>query len=78
MYWEEPNQPTTSIFHFGRNTLAASIEMTAYGLLAFVESGSTIKGLLIQKWLIAQRNPYGGFISTQVSSYIKKDCIYFY
>ncbi|XP_060558291.1 CD109 antigen-like [Ruditapes philippinarum] len=65
MYWEERNKPPTSIFHFGRNTLAASIEMTAYGLLAFVEWGSTVKGLLIQKWLIAQRNPYGGFISTQ-------------
>ncbi|XP_053393726.1 CD109 antigen-like [Mercenaria mercenaria] len=64
-YWQEPNQPPVSRYHYGPSTQAVSIEMTAYGLLAFVESGNTATSLLIQKWLISQRNPYGGFISTQ-------------
>ena len=43
--------------------------MTAYVLLAIIEAGGTNvlgDGLPIARWLISQRNAYGGWSSTQV------------
>ena len=45
---------------------ALDVEMTAYALLAYNQRDDTINGLRVLKWLGRQRNPYGGFISTQV------------
>lgn len=48
---------------------AADVEMTAYMLLAMVQSQgieAIAPGLPVVKWLSAQRNAHGGFASTQV------------
>ncbi|XP_046569098.1 CD109 antigen-like [Haliotis rubra] len=41
------------------------IQTTAYGLLASSARGDLKGGLPITNWLTSQRNPYGGFSSTQ-------------
>ena len=45
--------------------------MTAYGLMAYISGqiafGSRLDHFKIVKWLVSQRNPHGGFGSTQVS-----------
>lgn len=42
-----------------------SIETSAYALLAYVEAQRDTEALLIAKWLVSQRNAFGGFSSTQ-------------
>ncbi|XP_058125769.1 thioester-containing protein 1 allele R1-like [Anopheles coustani] len=44
---------------------SVNVEMSAYGLLAFLEAGLDTDALPVMKWLIAQRNDKGGFQSTQ-------------
>lgn len=39
--------------------------MSAYGLLTFLEAKQFADALPIVKWLLEQRNSYGGFQSTQ-------------
>jgi len=47
---------------------SVDVEMTAYGLLIYVQRGLVQEALPIMKWLITQRNEEGGFASTQVST----------
>ncbi|XP_052795659.1 CD109 antigen-like isoform X2 [Mya arenaria] len=47
------------------NGKALSVELSAYGLLALAAIGNRDDGLLVLKWLTSQRNPNGGFASTQ-------------
>ncbi|XP_070508209.1 thioester-containing protein 1 allele R1-like [Chironomus tepperi] len=42
-----------------------SIETSAYALLAYLQANKDTDALLIAKWLISQRNAFGGFESTQ-------------
>jgi CD109 antigen len=44
---------------------AVNVEMTAYGLLTFIEASQETLAIPILKWLVAQRNEKGGFQSTQ-------------
>ncbi|XP_052893248.1 CD109 antigen-like [Anopheles moucheti] len=45
---------------------SVNVEMSAYGLLATLETSSSgLEGLPIMKWLVSQRNDKGGFESTQ-------------
>jgi len=50
----------------GGSVSTQSIETTAYALLLYAEERDIDIGLKIVKWLIKQRNPNGGFGSTQV------------
>lgn len=45
---------------------SVAVEMTAYGLLIYLQRGLVQDALPIMKWLISQRNEQGGFASTQV------------
>jgi hypothetical protein len=45
---------------------ASHIEITAYGLLALVAGGRTGSAFPVARWLMQQRNQFGGFASTQV------------
>ena len=45
---------------------ASDIEITAYALLAYNTNNDLIGAIPIVKWLASQRNPNGGFSSTQV------------
>ncbi len=47
-------------------TSSCDVETTAYALLAFANRGNLAYSLPIVRWLIEQRNPRGGFKSTQV------------
>ena len=40
--------------------------MTAYALLTLAAKGDFVEGLPVLKWITEQRNPNGGFSSTQV------------
>uniref|UniRef100_A0A4Y0BNW4 TEP1-F n=1 Tax=Anopheles funestus TaxID=62324 RepID=A0A4Y0BNW4_ANOFN len=44
---------------------SVNVEMSAYGLLATLETSTGLEGLPIMKWLVSQRNDKGGFESTQ-------------
>jgi CD109 antigen len=44
---------------------SVNVEMSAYALQAFIDSGKDSDGIPIMKWLVSQRNENGGFQSTQ-------------
>lgn len=46
---------------------ALNVELTAYALLGLAAANNRDDGLPVLKWLTGQRNPEGGFSSTQVS-----------
>ncbi|XP_052281092.1 CD109 antigen-like [Dreissena polymorpha] len=41
------------------------IEIAGYALLAYARLRDTARGLPVLRWLVKQRTPYGGFLSTQ-------------
>ena len=43
----------------------ASIEATGYAAMALIEHGDTFNASRAAKWLVSQRNAYGGYGSTQ-------------
>ncbi|KAH3838764.1 hypothetical protein DPMN_112179 [Dreissena polymorpha] len=45
------------------------IEIAGYALLAYARLRDTARGLPVLRWLVKQRTPYGGFLSTQVMQY---------
>jgi CD109 antigen len=47
---------------------SVDVEMTAYGLLTYIQRGLVQDALPVMKWLITQRNEQGGFASTQVNT----------
>ncbi|KAL3843233.1 hypothetical protein ACJMK2_021177 [Sinanodonta woodiana] len=51
--------------HWKNDSQSLQIEIAAYALLAYTELRDTENGLPVLRWLIKQRNPYGGFLSTQ-------------
>jgi len=52
--------------HWSSGGSTRDIETTAYALLFYAERKDAGKGLKIVTWLVEQRNPNGGFGSTQV------------
>ncbi|XP_058450670.1 thioester-containing protein 1 allele R1-like isoform X2 [Malaya genurostris] len=64
-WWHKPipESENKSPWHSKPNSV--NVEMSAYGMLAFLEAGLDTDALPIMKWLIAQRNDKGGFQSTQ-------------
>lgn len=44
------------------------IQLTSYALLTFTARDLFQEGLELLSWLTHQRNPYGGFVSTQVDA----------
>jgi len=48
-----------------QNPPSSSVETTAYALLALVSNGQMAESLDVVRWLVAQRNSYGGFGSSQ-------------
>lgn len=69
MFWRE-SSPVVRRQNFARTQQsrapARDIETTAYALLTYIALGHHAQGLPIVKWLVSQRNPQGGFSSTQV------------
>ncbi|KAK3612489.1 hypothetical protein CHS0354_024459 [Potamilus streckersoni] len=51
--------------YWKNDSQSLQIEIAAYALLAYTALRDTDNGLPVLRWLIKQRNPYGGFVSTQ-------------
>ena len=76
IHWEanknKPSEKPKTTWHWTSKPNPANIEMTAYGLMAYsigrIPFGSRLDHFKIVKWLVSQRNPHGGFGSTQVSN----------
>lgn len=64
-YWDKPIPPSESKNIWYTKPNSVNTEMTAYGLLAIMESGHYTEGLPFTRWLLSQRNDHGGFQSTQ-------------
>ncbi|XP_012945936.1 CD109 antigen [Aplysia californica] len=67
-YWHYPETPTTSnpgSWHRPHPTKAIDTEITGYALLTYALCHDLIGGKRIMQWLVQQRNPQGGFVSTQ-------------
>ncbi|XP_069130827.1 CD109 antigen-like isoform X2 [Argopecten irradians] len=69
-HWHEPESATSS--HAGhywspphQQSKPVDIEMTSYGLMVFALNSQFTQGLPYMKWITKQRNPNGGFSSTQ-------------
>ena len=63
LYWGPALDGTgTSDSQAGQST---AVETTGYALLALIERGEIGIGKRIAKWLVSQRNAYGGYGSTQ-------------
>lgn len=64
-YWEKeiPKSEEGNSFFYKPNSV--NVEMSAYALQTFVESGRDTEAVPIMKWLVTQRNENGGFESTQ-------------
>ncbi|XP_052721975.1 CD109 antigen-like isoform X2 [Crassostrea angulata] len=54
-YWSPPHRQSNPI----------DIEMTSYALLVYASNNQFTDGLSVMKWITSQRNPQGGFSSTQ-------------
>ena len=77
MHWERPQsdlvgrKPRRSYYQAS----SSDVEMSAYALMAYLHMGKSrsqtiADALQIVQWLTKQRNAYGGFSSTQVSSVV--------
>uniref|UniRef100_A0AAG5DEP7 CD109 antigen n=1 Tax=Anopheles atroparvus TaxID=41427 RepID=A0AAG5DEP7_ANOAO len=64
-WWHKPIPEADKKNPWYNRPNSLNVEMTAYGLLAFLEAGLETDALPIMKWLIGQRNDKGGFQSTQ-------------
>ncbi|XP_052103757.1 CD109 antigen-like [Mytilus californianus] len=70
-YWVLPDTESDKIqpwisWRSPRNDVRAlDVEMTSYVLLGYNLRDDTTNGIRVLKWLARQRNPSGGFISTQ-------------
>ena len=73
IHWEaNKNKPTEkTTWNWISKSNPANTEMTTYGLMAYISGltpfGRRLDHFKIVKWLVSQRNPHGGFGSTQVS-----------
>lgn len=64
-WWTKPIEKSDTKNPYNSEPNSVNVEMSAYGLLAFIEGGLITDGIPIMKWLVTQRNSEGGFQSTQ-------------
>jgi hypothetical protein len=68
-HWEKVKKGNANIKPWEkRNGVAEDIEMTSYALLTLANKNDSTdpSGVQVLKWVTEQRNPNGGFSSTQV------------
>lgn len=63
---DEEEEEETRPWYYYYQTSSFDIEMTAYAMMANLQTSTPEKCLPILKWLTSQRNSYGGYRSTQV------------
>lgn len=66
-WWTDKDKSNFDSHHWWRYIYTHDVESTSYALLALLEQSTldTDELLPIIRWLMAQRNSYGGFVSTQ-------------
>ncbi|XP_052864269.1 uncharacterized protein LOC128270884 [Anopheles cruzii] len=64
-WWHKPVPESDTKNPWNSRPNSVNVEMSAYGMLAFIEAGLDTDALPVMKWLIGQRNDKGGFQSTQ-------------
>ncbi|XP_050081678.1 CD109 antigen-like isoform X3 [Anopheles aquasalis] len=64
-WWHKPIPESDAKNPWYGRPNSVNVEMSAYGMLTFIEAGLDTDALPIMKWLIGQRNDKGGFQSTQ-------------
>ncbi|XP_062505338.1 murinoglobulin-1-like [Corticium candelabrum] len=67
-YWQYTLSPTCEnkwAWSYYCRSSSCDVETSAYALLAFANNGNIAYSLRIVRWLLEQRNPRGGFKSTQ-------------
>ncbi|XP_055540110.1 thioester-containing protein 1 allele R1-like isoform X6 [Wyeomyia smithii] len=64
-WWHKPIPESDSKNPWYSKPNSVNVEMSSYGMLAFLEAGLDTDALPVMKWLISQRNEKGGFQSTQ-------------
>nr|AVP12646.1 CD109 antigene-like protein 1 [Littorina littorea] len=66
-YWHKVTTKPTSTSRYWHSPAAVSsdVEMTSYALLTYAAKNDFIGGLDVMKWVASQRNPHGGYASTQ-------------
>ncbi|XP_033743827.1 CD109 antigen-like isoform X3 [Pecten maximus] len=68
-HWHEPESARPTSSHYWspphQQSKPVDIEMTSYGLMVFAQNSQFTEGLPFMKWITKQRNPNGGFSSTQ-------------
>jgi CD109 antigen len=67
LYWTKYSAKCMTYFwgYWCTPPLAVDVEMTGYALLTYVRRKQIAPAGPISKWIISQRNPWGGFRSTQ-------------
>ena len=68
-HWEKVDKVNTNVKPWEkRNGVAVDIELTSYALLTLASKNDSTdpSGVQVLKWVTEQRNPDGGFSSTQV------------
>ena len=70
VHWsQQPMAPNFGPMHwydYYHKSDSYDTEVAAYALLYYIEKKDLAHGLPVLKWLLTQRNEFGGFISTQV------------
>uniref|UniRef100_A0A2M4A166 CD109 antigen n=2 Tax=Anopheles triannulatus TaxID=58253 RepID=A0A2M4A166_9DIPT len=64
-WWHKPIPESDAKNPWYGKPNSVNVEMSAYGMLTFIEAGLDTDALPVMKWLIGQRNDKGGFQSTQ-------------
>ncbi|KAK7492650.1 hypothetical protein BaRGS_00016129, partial [Batillaria attramentaria] len=67
-HWHAATTQTTSQGHYWRRPSGAparDVELTSYALLTYAAGNNFMGGLDVMKWVASQRNPNGGYSSTQ-------------
>ncbi|XP_044019727.1 CD109 antigen-like isoform X2 [Aphidius gifuensis] len=64
-WWSKPVSKDDKNPWFGTLTRSADVEMTSYALLTYLNRNLISDSIPVMKWLVKQRNPEGGFSSTQ-------------
>ena len=69
-YWHKAEAPKAKqgSWRSPHPTKAVDTEMTSYVLLTYARKADIVGGKGIMQWVAQQRNPNGGFTSTQVKS----------
>ena len=71
-------KPTPRHYHYYRPHYVQAdpidIEMTSYALLTYAAENDFAGGIPVMKWIMNQRNSWGGFGSTQVNNILYFVC----